>query len=82
MKRLWRDGLLTGTLPADASTPLGRSRERFRRIGLTTASSIAARGIGFATSLITVPLTLIDRTVALPTTNCVQLSDHCAARCE
>jgi len=58
MKRLWRDGLLVGTLPADASTPLGRSRERFRRIGLTTASSIAARGIGFATSLITVPLTL------------------------
>ena len=58
MKRLWQDGLLTGTLPADASTPLGRSRERFRRIGLTTASSIAARGIGFATSLVTVPLTL------------------------
>ena len=58
MKRLWRDGLLVGTLPADASTPAGRSRERFRRIGLTTATSIAARGIGFATSLITVPLTL------------------------
>ena len=58
MKRLWRDALLVGTLPADASTPRGRSRERFRRIGLTTASSIAARGIGFATSLITVPLTL------------------------
>ena len=58
MKRLWRDGLLVGTLPADASTPTGRSRERFRRIGLTTASSIAARGISFATSLITVPLTL------------------------
>ena len=31
---------------------------RFRRVGLTTASSIAARGISFATSLITVPLTL------------------------
>src|SRR5690349_12437842 len=58
MKRLWRDSLLVGTLPADASTPTGRSRERFRRIGLTTASSIAARGISFATSLITVPLTL------------------------
>jgi O-antigen/teichoic acid export membrane protein len=58
MKRLWRDGILSGTLPADASTPTGRSRERFRRIGLTTASSIAARGISFATSLITVPLTL------------------------
>jgi len=58
MKRLWREALLVGTLPADASTSTGRSRERFRRIGLTTASSIAARGIGFATSLITVPLTL------------------------
>src|SRR5215831_12276191 len=51
MKRLWRDSILVGTLPADVSTPTGRSRERFRRIGLTTASSIAARGISFATSL-------------------------------
>jgi O-antigen/teichoic acid export membrane protein len=58
MKRLWQNGLLERTVPVDASTPTGRSRERFRRIGLTTATSIAARGIGFATSLITVPLTL------------------------
>jgi len=58
MKRLWLDGLLHQVLPVDPSTPVGRSRERFRRIGLTTAASIAARGIGFATSLITVPLTL------------------------
>ena len=58
MKRLWRVGLLWGALPADGSTPTGRSRERFRRIGLTTASSIAARGISFATAFITVPLTL------------------------
>src|SRR5687768_6915981 len=58
MKRLWLDALLARAVPADASTPIGRSRERFRRIGLTTATAIAARGIGFATSLITVPLTL------------------------
>src|SRR6478672_980512 len=58
MKRLWLDGPLARAVPADPSTPIGRSRERFRRIGLTTATSIGARGIGFATSLITVPLTL------------------------
>src|SRR6476646_6831908 len=58
MKRLWLDGPLARAVPADPSTPIGRSRERFRRIRLTTATSIAARGIGFATSLITVPLTL------------------------
>lgn len=55
---MWLDGVLDRRVPADASTPTGRSRERFRRIGLTTATSIAARGIGFVTSLITVPLTL------------------------
>jgi O-antigen/teichoic acid export membrane protein len=58
VKRLWQGVLLERPLPSDASTPTGRSRERFRRIGLTSATSIAARGIGFATSLITVPLTL------------------------
>jgi O-antigen/teichoic acid export membrane protein len=59
MKRLWLDGILERpAIPADASTPTGRSRERFRRIRLTTATSVAARGIGFATSFITVPLTL------------------------
>jgi O-antigen/teichoic acid export membrane protein len=58
MKRLWLDGVLNRSVATDSSTPIGRSRERFRRIGLTTATSIAARGIGFATSLITVPLTL------------------------
>jgi len=58
MKRVWLDALLARAVPADASTPIGRSRERFRRIGLTTATAMAARGIGFATSLITVPLTL------------------------
>ena len=58
MKRLWLDGVLERAVAVDDSTPIGRSRERFRRIGLTTATSIAARGIGFATSLITVPLTL------------------------
>ncbi len=58
MKRSWLDDLRDRALPVDPSTPMGRSRERFRRIGLTTATSIAARGIGFATSMITVPLTL------------------------
>jgi len=58
MKRMWLDGLLEWAGPGDPSTPIGRSRERFRRIGLTTTTSIAARGIGFGTSLITVPLTL------------------------
>jgi O-antigen/teichoic acid export membrane protein len=43
---------------ADLSTPVGRSRERFRRLRLTSAGSLAARGIGFATSFITVPLTV------------------------
>ena len=46
------------SIEIDPSTPVGRSRERFRRIGLTSAGSLAARGIGFATSFITVPLTL------------------------
>jgi O-antigen/teichoic acid export membrane protein len=58
MKRSLLDALLAPAVPADPSTPVGRSRERFRRIGLTTATAIAARGIGFATSFITVPLTL------------------------
>ena len=44
--------------PPDPSTAVRRSRERFRRIGLTTAASLGARGIGFATSFISVPLTL------------------------
>jgi O-antigen/teichoic acid export membrane protein len=42
----------------DMSTPQGRSRERLRRIGLTSGASIAARGIAFATAFITIPLTL------------------------
>lgn len=42
----------------DVATPQGRSRERFRRIGLTTTASVAARGIAFGTGFITVPLTL------------------------
>ncbi len=43
---------------ADLSTPHGRSSERLRRIGLSTAASVVARGIAFATSFISVPLTL------------------------
>jgi O-antigen/teichoic acid export membrane protein len=58
MSGLRPDGLADLAGPADPSTPVGRSRERFRRIRLTSAGSLAARGIGFATSFITVPLTL------------------------
>ena len=42
----------------DLSTPSGRALERFRRIGLTSAASVVARSIAFATGFITVPLTL------------------------
>jgi O-antigen/teichoic acid export membrane protein len=44
--------------PFDESTPEGRSKERYRRIGLTAASSFAARGISMLTALISVPLTI------------------------
>ena len=44
--------------PFDTSTPEGRSKERYRRIALTTASSMGARGIGVLVSLATVPLAL------------------------
>jgi O-antigen/teichoic acid export membrane protein len=44
--------------PFDASSPEGRSKERYRRIAMTALSSIATRGIGIATAIITTPLTL------------------------
>lgn len=44
--------------PFDASTAEGRSKERYRRIALTSFAAVAARGVGVLTALITVPLTL------------------------
>jgi O-antigen/teichoic acid export membrane protein len=44
--------------PFDTSTPLGRSNERYRRIGLTTLSSFASRGVASLVGLVTVPLLL------------------------
>lgn len=42
----------------DTSTPDGRSDERYRRIVLTTASSMAVRAVGLLAGLVTVPLLL------------------------
>jgi O-antigen/teichoic acid export membrane protein len=42
----------------DTSTPEGRSKERYRRVGLTALASIAAKGLNVVTLLVTVPLTL------------------------
>jgi O-antigen/teichoic acid export membrane protein len=44
--------------PFDTSTTDGRSKERYRRIALTSATAIAARGIGIFTALISIPLTI------------------------
>lgn len=42
----------------DVSTDDGRSKERYRRVLLTGLAALAARGIGIAVSLISVPITL------------------------
>lgn len=42
----------------DDTSPEGRSKERFRRIAITSISAIAAKGVAVLTSLISVPLTL------------------------
>jgi O-antigen/teichoic acid export membrane protein len=44
--------------PFDVSTPEGRSNERYRRIALNTLSRVAARVVGAAVSLVSVPITL------------------------
>ena len=44
--------------PFDRSTPGGRSRERYRRIALSTASAFASRGVGIVANLVTVPIVL------------------------
>lgn len=43
--------------PHDTSTEQGRSRERYRRMALTTMASLAARAISLLTTLVSVPLT-------------------------
>jgi O-antigen/teichoic acid export membrane protein len=50
--------LLLRLKPFDTSTPDGRSKERYRRIALTSVTAIAAKGIGILTALISVPLTI------------------------
>jgi O-antigen/teichoic acid export membrane protein len=42
----------------DASTPEGRSKERYRRILISTITSVVARLVGIAVTLISVPLTI------------------------
>lgn len=44
--------------PYDASTPDGRSKERYRRVALTATSSILAKAISISTALISAPLTI------------------------
>src|SRR5712692_8838613 len=44
--------------PFDASSAEGMSKERCRRIALTTVTSALAKGVGLATMLISVPLTV------------------------
>jgi O-antigen/teichoic acid export membrane protein len=44
--------------PADATSPQGRSRERYRRIMLSTASNFLARGLSLAVNLLVIRLVL------------------------
>lgn len=44
--------------PFDCSTPEGRSKERYRRIALSSLVSALGRGVTIITSLVTVPLTV------------------------
>ena len=42
----------------DTSTPEGRSKERYRRILLSTASNLLTRGLQMLVGLVTIPLAL------------------------
>jgi O-antigen/teichoic acid export membrane protein len=44
--------------PFDTSTPEGRSRERYRRVALTFAASVAGRGVAVVATLLMVPVLL------------------------
>jgi O-antigen/teichoic acid export membrane protein len=43
--------------PFDDDSPEGRSKERYRRIALTSLAAIAAKAVGVLTALVSVPLT-------------------------
>jgi len=49
---------VTRRKPFDTSTPEGRSSERFRRVVLSSAATVSARGLTFVTVVASVPLTL------------------------
>jgi len=56
--RLRRETEVLRLDPFDTSTPAGRSKERYRRAALSAVASFGAKGIAFATTFISVPLTL------------------------
>jgi O-antigen/teichoic acid export membrane protein len=62
LRMLWAQGQrLWGVLrlaPFDESTVEGRSKERYRRIGLSTVAALVAKVVGVLTGLISVPLTV------------------------
>lgn len=59
LRARWRQARsLIRLSPFDTGTPGGRSDERYRRIALTTLSSLASRGVGAVVGLVTVPLVL------------------------
>ena len=50
--------LLLRLTPFDTSTEAGRSKERYRRVALTTMTSVGAKGLATLAALVSVPLTL------------------------
>ena len=55
---MWASASVLRLRPFDRSTAVGRSRERYRRIALATASVIAARAASAVSVLVSVPLTI------------------------
>jgi len=70
MSNAWRQAVAQGAhrfrqlrevvrlTPFDVSTPEGQSRERYRRVALTTITSVIAKSVALLTMLISVPLTV------------------------
>lgn len=58
IQRIYQAWSLLRLSPFDLSTVEGRSKERYRRIALTSVAGVSAKGIGIITSLISVPLTV------------------------
>src|ERR1035438_2273421 len=58
LRRLLQLRLLLRFTAFDTSSEAGRSKERYRRVALTTLTSVGARGIGTLMALVSVPLTL------------------------